>query len=87
MTPRAINRSKVVRTIIELARVVYDVVAEGIETCEQYRLLREMAYRHGQWAAPIRPPHAPPPVTSVEAPRPDTPRPPIRLYLAITVDH
>jgi EAL domain-containing protein (putative c-di-GMP-specific phosphodiesterase class I) len=39
----------IVRTIIELARVMgMDVVAEGIETCEQYRLLREMKCRYGQ---------------------------------------
>jgi EAL domain-containing protein (putative c-di-GMP-specific phosphodiesterase class I) len=25
-----------------------DVVAEGIETCQQYRLLREMGCRYGQ---------------------------------------
>jgi EAL domain-containing protein (putative c-di-GMP-specific phosphodiesterase class I) len=40
---------QIVRTIIELARVLgMDVVAEGIETCEQYRLLREMGCRYGQ---------------------------------------
>jgi EAL domain-containing protein (putative c-di-GMP-specific phosphodiesterase class I) len=40
---------QIVRTIIELARVMgMDVVAEGIETCEQYRLLREMKCRYGQ---------------------------------------
>jgi EAL domain-containing protein (putative c-di-GMP-specific phosphodiesterase class I) len=40
---------QIVRTIIELARVLgMDVVAEGIETCEQYRLLREMGCRLGQ---------------------------------------
>jgi EAL domain-containing protein (putative c-di-GMP-specific phosphodiesterase class I) len=40
---------QIVRTIIELARVMgMDVVAEGIETCEQYRLLREMHCRYGQ---------------------------------------
>jgi EAL domain-containing protein (putative c-di-GMP-specific phosphodiesterase class I) len=40
---------QIVRTIIELARVMgMDVVAEGIETCEQYRLLREMKCRFGQ---------------------------------------
>ena len=34
---------QIVRTIIELARVMgMDVVAEGIETVEQYHLLREM---------------------------------------------
>jgi EAL domain-containing protein (putative c-di-GMP-specific phosphodiesterase class I) len=38
-----------VRTIIELARVMgMDVVAEGIETREQYRLLRQMGCRFGQ---------------------------------------
>lgn len=40
---------QIVRTIIELARVMgMDVVAEGIETCEQYHLLREMGCRFGQ---------------------------------------
>jgi EAL domain-containing protein (putative c-di-GMP-specific phosphodiesterase class I) len=40
---------QIVRTIIELARVLgMDVVAEGIETCEQYRLLRELGCRFGQ---------------------------------------
>ncbi|MFY9853435.1 MAG: EAL domain-containing protein [Terracidiphilus sp.] len=40
---------QIVRTIIELARVLgMDVVAEGIETHEQYRLLREMGCRFGQ---------------------------------------
>jgi len=40
---------QIVRTIIELARVLgMDVVAEGIETMEQYRLLRKMGCRYGQ---------------------------------------
>jgi EAL domain-containing protein (putative c-di-GMP-specific phosphodiesterase class I) len=40
---------QIVRTIIELARALsMDVVAEGIETCQQYRLLREMGCRYGQ---------------------------------------
>jgi len=40
---------QIVRTIIELARVLgMDVVAEGIETCEQYRLLRNLGCRFGQ---------------------------------------
>jgi EAL domain-containing protein (putative c-di-GMP-specific phosphodiesterase class I) len=40
---------QIVRTIIELARVLeIDVVAEGIETAEQYQLLREMGCRFGQ---------------------------------------
>ena len=40
---------QIVRTIIELARVMgMDVVAEGIETIEQYRLLRQMKCRFGQ---------------------------------------
>jgi EAL domain-containing protein (putative c-di-GMP-specific phosphodiesterase class I) len=40
---------QIVRTIIELARVLgMDVVAEGIETCEQYRLLRALGCRFGQ---------------------------------------
>jgi EAL domain-containing protein (putative c-di-GMP-specific phosphodiesterase class I) len=40
---------QIVRTIIELARVMgMDVVAEGIETREQYQLLREMRCRYGQ---------------------------------------
>jgi EAL domain-containing protein (putative c-di-GMP-specific phosphodiesterase class I) len=40
---------QIVRTIIELARVMgMDVVAEGIETREQYRLLRQLGCRFGQ---------------------------------------
>jgi EAL domain-containing protein (putative c-di-GMP-specific phosphodiesterase class I) len=40
---------QIVRTIVELARVLgMDVVAEGIETDEQYRLLRQMGCRYGQ---------------------------------------
>jgi EAL domain-containing protein (putative c-di-GMP-specific phosphodiesterase class I) len=40
---------QIVRTIIELARVLgLDVVAEGIETCEQYRLLHHLGCRFGQ---------------------------------------
>jgi EAL domain-containing protein (putative c-di-GMP-specific phosphodiesterase class I) len=40
---------QIVRTIIELARVLgMDVIAEGIETCEQYRLLRQLGCRFGQ---------------------------------------
>jgi len=40
---------QIVRTIIELARVLgMDVVAEGIETCEQYNLLRQLGCRFGQ---------------------------------------
>jgi EAL domain-containing protein (putative c-di-GMP-specific phosphodiesterase class I) len=40
---------QIVRTIIELARVLgMDVVAEGIETCEQFRLLRQLGCRYGQ---------------------------------------
>jgi len=40
---------QIVRTIIELARVMgMDVVAEGIETREQYRLLRLLGCRFGQ---------------------------------------
>jgi EAL domain-containing protein (putative c-di-GMP-specific phosphodiesterase class I) len=40
---------QIVRTIIELARVLgMDVVAEGIETPEQYSLLRELGCRFGQ---------------------------------------
>ncbi len=40
---------QIVRTIIELARVMgMDVVAEGIETCKQYQLLRGMRCRYGQ---------------------------------------
>jgi len=39
----------IVRTIIELARVMgMDVVAEGIETREQYALLRKLGCRFGQ---------------------------------------
>jgi predicted signal transduction protein with EAL and GGDEF domain len=40
---------QIVRTIIELARVLnIDVVAEGIETSEQYLLLRELGCLCGQ---------------------------------------
>jgi EAL domain-containing protein (putative c-di-GMP-specific phosphodiesterase class I) len=40
---------QIVRTIVELARVLgMDVVGEGIETCEQYRLLRQLGCRFGQ---------------------------------------
>jgi EAL domain-containing protein (putative c-di-GMP-specific phosphodiesterase class I) len=40
---------QIVRTIIELARVLgMDVVAEGIETLEEYRLLRQLGCRFGQ---------------------------------------
>ena len=40
---------QIVRTIIELARVLgMDVVAEGIETREQYELLRQLGCRYGQ---------------------------------------
>jgi EAL domain-containing protein (putative c-di-GMP-specific phosphodiesterase class I) len=40
---------QIVRTIVELARVLgMDVVAEGIETCAQYHLLRNMGCRFGQ---------------------------------------
>ncbi len=40
---------QIVRTIIELARVLgMDVVAEGIETSDQYRLLRQLGCRFGQ---------------------------------------
>jgi len=40
---------QIVRTIVELARVMgMDVVAEGIETREQYHLLRDLGCRFGQ---------------------------------------
>lgn len=40
---------QIVRTIVELARVLgMDVVAEGIERREQYQLLRQMGCRYGQ---------------------------------------
>jgi EAL domain-containing protein (putative c-di-GMP-specific phosphodiesterase class I) len=40
---------QIVRTIVELARVMgMEVVAEGIETNEQYMLLRELGCRFGQ---------------------------------------
>jgi EAL domain-containing protein (putative c-di-GMP-specific phosphodiesterase class I) len=40
---------QIVRTIVELARVLgMDVVAEGIETTEQYALLRQLGCRFGQ---------------------------------------
>jgi len=47
---------QIVRTIIELARVLgMDVVAEGIETHEQYRLLRQLGCRYGQGFLIARP--------------------------------
>jgi EAL domain-containing protein (putative c-di-GMP-specific phosphodiesterase class I) len=47
---------QIVRTIIELARVLgMNVMAEGIETHEQYRLLREMGCRYGQGFLLARP--------------------------------
>jgi EAL domain-containing protein (putative c-di-GMP-specific phosphodiesterase class I) len=47
---------QIVRTIIELARVLgMDVVAEGIETWEQYRLLRQLGCRYGQGFLIARP--------------------------------
>jgi EAL domain-containing protein (putative c-di-GMP-specific phosphodiesterase class I) len=47
---------QIVRTIIELARVLgMDVVAEGIETCEQFRLLRQLGCRFGQGFLIARP--------------------------------
>jgi len=40
---------QIVRTIVELARVMgMDVVAEGIETQQQHNLLRDMGCRYGQ---------------------------------------
>jgi EAL domain-containing protein (putative c-di-GMP-specific phosphodiesterase class I) len=40
---------QIVRTIIELARVLgMDVVAEGIETVEQYQVLLQLGCRFGQ---------------------------------------
>jgi EAL domain-containing protein (putative c-di-GMP-specific phosphodiesterase class I) len=40
---------QIVRTIIELARVMgMNVVAEGIETRDQYTLLRQLGCRYGQ---------------------------------------
>jgi EAL domain-containing protein (putative c-di-GMP-specific phosphodiesterase class I) len=40
---------QIVRTIIEMARVLgMDVVAEGIETNQQYQLLRQLGCRYGQ---------------------------------------
>jgi EAL domain-containing protein (putative c-di-GMP-specific phosphodiesterase class I) len=40
---------QIVRTIVELARVLeMDVVAEGIETQEQYALLRQLGCKFGQ---------------------------------------
>jgi EAL domain-containing protein (putative c-di-GMP-specific phosphodiesterase class I) len=49
----------IVRTIIELARTLgMDVVAEGIETREQYRLLRRLGCRFGQGYLMARPMNA-----------------------------
>ena len=40
---------QIVRTIVELARVMgMDVVAEGIETCDQLALLKQLGCRYGQ---------------------------------------
>lgn len=40
---------QIVRTIVDLARALeMDVLAEGIETSEQYHLLRDMGCRYGQ---------------------------------------
>jgi EAL domain-containing protein (putative c-di-GMP-specific phosphodiesterase class I) len=50
---------QIVRTIIELARVLgMDVVAEGIETAEEYQLLRQMSCRFGQGYLFARPMNA-----------------------------
>lgn len=52
---------QIVRTIIELARVLgMSVVAEGIETREQYALLRKLGCRYGQGFlfAPAMPAHS-----------------------------
>lgn len=47
---------QIVRTIVELARVMgMDVVAEGIETPEQHKLLRDMGCRYGQGFLYARP--------------------------------
>jgi len=50
---------QIVRTIIELARALrMDVVAEGIETQEQFHILRELGCRYGQgylFARPLPP--------------------------------
>jgi EAL domain-containing protein (putative c-di-GMP-specific phosphodiesterase class I) len=50
---------QIVRTIIELARVLgMDVVAEGIETAEQDRILQQLGCRYGQgffYARPMPP--------------------------------
>jgi EAL domain-containing protein (putative c-di-GMP-specific phosphodiesterase class I) len=50
---------QIVRTIIELARVLgMDVVAEGIETVEQYQVLLKLGCRFGQgflFARPMTP--------------------------------
>jgi len=47
---------QIVRTILELARVLgMDVVAEGIETPEQYELLQKLGCRYGQGFLIARP--------------------------------
>jgi EAL domain-containing protein (putative c-di-GMP-specific phosphodiesterase class I) len=50
---------QIVSTIVELARVLgMDVVAEGIETQEQFALLREIGCRFGQgflFSRPVTP--------------------------------
>jgi EAL domain-containing protein (putative c-di-GMP-specific phosphodiesterase class I) len=51
---------QIVRTIVELARVMgMDVVAEGIETTEQHMLLRQLGCRFGQGFLFSRPVAAP----------------------------
>ena len=49
MTEPSDQPLQIVRTIVELARVLgMDVVAEGIETQEQFALLRQLGCRFGQ---------------------------------------
>ncbi len=50
------NAQKIVRVIIELARVLnMEVIAEGIETMEQYKLLARLGCRYGQGFLLARP--------------------------------
>jgi EAL domain-containing protein (putative c-di-GMP-specific phosphodiesterase class I) len=59
MTEQSDQPLQIVRTIVELARVLgMDVVAEGIETQEQYALLRQLGCRFGQgflFSRPVAP--------------------------------
>lgn len=77
---------QIVRTIIELARVLnIDVVAEGIETSEQYHLLRELGCPYGQGYLFARPLPADQVSTLLRLPGrvlPQSPQPRAAAYVA-----